>query len=472
MNAVKKTPFYWLALIFGVRGRVTRGVYAVVGFSLALFKYVVEATVLMGLTGLIFTPVDFLVPSVTLRNRFFEAAPEWLPWAMIVWSLPFVWVAATMTVRRCADAGTSQWWGLLVLLPVANILVMLTMAVLPSKKAIAIPDESDFKNRLDIQSEDRTVGRIMLSALIGVFIGGLFAVLVTALSVYVVESYGSALFMGMPIVSGTAAGFVYNQPSMRSLGASMVVGMISCLMGGLFLILFAMEGAVCLVMAVPIVAPLGLLGGLLGYAMAATILAQSKYMLGGALLLTVPLLAVCEQHWKRELPVYMAESSVIVDAPRTEVWKNVIAFPDITSPPEWYFRYGVASPLRARIEGQGIGAVRHCEFTTGNFVEPITIWDEPSRLAFDVTDQPEPLVEMTPYEHIHPPHLHGTFWSVRGEFELVELSENQTRLIGRTWYTIDMGPQIYWKQWTDFIIHRIHMRVLNHIQEVTATPAS
>ena len=249
----------------------------------------------------------------------------------------------------------------------------------------------------------------------------------------------------------------------------MIVGLISCLMGGLFLILFAMEGAVCLAMALPLVAPLGLLGGLLGYGLAATILAQSKYMLGGALLLTVPVLALWEKSQSAEPTVHVTESSVIVDAPRSQVWKTVIAFPEITSPPEWYFRYGVASPLRARIEGQGVGAVRHCEFTTGSFVEPITTWEEPYRLAFDVTDQPEPLVEMTPYKHIHPPHLQGTFLSVRGEFELIELAENQTRLIGRTWYTIDMGPQIYWKQWTNFIIHRIHMRVLTHIQEVATT---
>ena len=470
MNAVRKSPWDWIRLIFGIRGRVTRGSYAVVGLGLMIFKYLVEATFLMNLTGLMYTPADFLLPSITLRTRFFELAPGWLPWVMVIWSLPFVWVAATMTVRRCADAGTNPWWGLMVLVPVANVVVMITMAVLPGKKASLIEEDTEPNLRAANRSGHQNAGRMMLSALAGVLIGGIFAVLVTAVSVYAVQSYGTALFMGMPIVSGAAAGFVYNQPIMRGVGASMIVGLISCLMAGLFLILFAMEGAVCLAMAFPLVAPLGLLGGLLGYALAATILAQSKYMLGGALLLSVPVLAVWEKSHSAEPAVHVTESSVIVNAPRSEVWKTVIAFPEITSPPEWYFRYGVASPLRARIEGQGVGAVRHCEFTTGSFVEPITTWDEPQRLAFDVTEQPEPLVEMTPYKHIHPPHLQGTFLSVRGEFELIELSENQTRLIGRTWYTVDMGPQIYWKQWTDFIVHRIHMRVLTHIQKVATLP--
>ena len=48
------------------------------------------------------------------------------------------------------------------------------------------------------------------------------------------------------------------------------------------------------------------------------------------------------------------------------------------------FKTGLAYPLRARLVGAGVGAVRHCEFTTGAFVEPITVWDAPHRLAFDV----------------------------------------------------------------------------------------
>ena len=36
----------------------------------------------------------------------------------------------------------------------------------------------------------------------------------------------------------------------------------------------------------------------------------------------------------------------------------------------------------------------------------LTAWDEPRRLAFDVTSQPDPMVELTPWRHVHPPHLH------------------------------------------------------------------
>jgi hypothetical protein len=83
-----------------------------------------------------------------------------------------------------------------------------------------------------------------------------------------------------------------------------------------------------------------------------------------------------------------------------------------------------------------------------------------------VTEQPEPMFELTPYRHIHPPHLDGAFRSTRGEFRLVELPGGRTRLEGRTWYRLEIYPHAYWTVWTDWIVHRIHLRVLRHIERL------
>jgi hypothetical protein len=153
--------------------------------------------------------------------------------------------------------------------------------------------------------------------------------------------------------------------------------------------------------------------------------------------------------------------------------RRVVAFPDLPAPDDWFFRSGIACPMRARIEGTGVGATRHCEFTTGDFVEPITVWDEPRRLAFDVVDQPDPMVELTPWRHVHPPHLRDrSLASRRGEFRLVDLGDGRTRLEGRTWYAFDMHPQGYWTLWSDFTIHRIHRRVLDHVRQLAENDAA
>jgi hypothetical protein len=211
--------------------------------------------------------------------------------------------------------------------------------------------------------------------------------------------------------------------------------------------------------------PLGIVGALLGKAVAdATSISPGGVV---PLVIVLPLLAGAEQLAMRRLPEHVVLTSVDVAAPPERVWPHVVSFPDLPEPREWFFRCGIACPVRARIEGAGPGAVRHCEFTTGDFVEPITVWDEPRRLAFDVTAQPDPMRELSPWRHVHPPHLsEQSLRSRRGEFRLVDLGDGRTRLEGRTWYTFDMHPRAYWTLWSDMAIHAIHRRVLDHVRRL------
>jgi hypothetical protein len=157
---------------------------------------------------------------------------------------------------------------------------------------------------------------------------------------------------------------------------------------------------------------------------------------------------------------------VTVAAPPEVVWRHVVSFEPLAEPPQGILRLGVAYPLRADITGRGVGAVRRCEFTTGAFVEPITAWDEPRRLAFDVDSAPPALREWSPWPGMNPPHLDHYLRSRRGEFRLVALPGGRTRLEGTTWYTLDVHPAPYWRLWSDAIIGRIHIRVLRHVQRL------
>jgi hypothetical protein len=141
----------------------------------------------------------------------------------------------------------------------------------------------------------------------------------------------------------------------------------------------------------------------------------------------------------------------------------VVSFNEITSDLPWYFRAGIAYPIRATIDGQGVGALRRCEFSTGAFVEPITTWDPPRRLAFDVAAQPPPLRELSIYSKVYAPHVDGYFLSHRGEFRLIALPGGRTRLEGHTWYSSEVYPQGYWRPIGEFLLHRIHQRVLEEV---------
>jgi hypothetical protein len=77
---------------------------------------------------------------------------------------------------------------------------------------------------------------------------------------------------------------------------------------------------------------------------------------------------------------------------------------------------------------------------------------------------PPPLLELTPLGDISPPHLDGYLRPRRGEFRLVALPGDRTRLEGSTWYELRLAPEPYWQLFSDYLIHRIHRRVLQHIK--------
>jgi hypothetical protein len=172
----------------------------------------------------------------------------------------------------------------------------------------------------------------------------------------------------------------------------------------------------------------------------------------------------------QRFPVRSTLSALEIDAPPEQVWPNVIGFSPLPPPHEWLMKSGVACPLSAHIVGEGVGAVRYCEFSTGAFVEPITAWEPPYRLAFDVAAQPPSMREWSPYEVVNAPHLHGGVQSLRGEFKLTRLPGGRTRLEGTTWYRLKMTPGAYWSLYSDYAIHIIHERVLKHIRALSAPP--
>ena len=306
----------------------------------------------------------------------------------------------------------------------------------------------------------------VVAAMMGAAAGAMYAGASTVLSVYVLGSYGAALFFGTPLVAGAVSAFLFNRPDVRGVGATILHSLAMIVFSCCGLLMIGFEGLICIVMALPILIPIALMGALIGRSISIESNRPRResqgmlWCLGG-----LPVVAAVESVLVLN-PTLAVSTTVEIQAPPKVVWNQVIAFPEITDEPEWFFRAGIAAPIRAHIDGSGVGAIRYCQFTTGTFVEPITVWEPNRRLAFDVTEQPDPMFELTPYQHIHPPHLDGSFRSTRGEFQLEHLPNGGTRLTGTTWYLLDMHPQSYWTLWSDELVHRIHLRVLQHIRDV------
>src|SRR5262245_47998927 len=417
-----------------------------------IFKYVVDAAVIGLVLGRFWTPLDYLgLPSIAVRSRTLGEKPDWLLLGLALWTLPFIWIGVAMTLRRAVDAGRSAWLCLLFFVPIGNYVLMLVLSGLPTREPTAWRRHDPAPQR---EAQLR-------SAFAGVAAGAAAALLVLLASVFLARRYGGGLFFGAPLILGMMTAFVFNNRHPRTRTATLRVVLVGLVVTGGVLVLFALEGILCVAMALPLAAPLALLGAVAGRAIAVRTPAPASH--AWLLALVLPGVAAVETS-PVSSPLHEVVSVVEVEAPPEIVWTNVVSFSELSAPPAWIFRLGVAFPRRARIEGTGVGAVRYCEFSTGPFVEPITRWEEPWRLAFDVASQPPPMAEWSPYRRVHAPHLDGYFRTRRGEFRLAGLPGNRTRLEGRTWYEIEMAPQIYWKTLADVIVSRIHLRVLAHVK--------
>jgi uncharacterized membrane protein YhaH (DUF805 family) len=450
----------WLRLWLTFEERVGRREYVASGVALAAVKYAGDVLLVWSATGRLWAPIDYLRPVGALVAAKLAGAPPSLLPVLALWALPFLWIGVSMSMRRAIDAGYSAWLALLFFVPGVNYAFMGLMSLLSTDAGAAVraaaPAPRPYEHRLP-------------GALLAIAAGAAIGLGMLALSVYGLSSYGASLFLGTPFVMSAITGFLLNRryPASRREtieAAFMAVG----ITGGVTL-LTALEGAVCLVMALPLALALAAMGASLGRRIAL----HDRGPASNALLAIVvlPLSSALEAD---RPPTVLREvrSSVEVDAPADVVWRDVVAFPPLPEPTDVVFRTGIAYPKSAEISGQGVGAVRRCVFSTGAFVEPITRWEPERRLSFDVASQPRPLHEWSPFADVAPPHLDGYFRSRRGEFRLTPLPGGRTRLEGSTWYEMRLYPEAYWVLFGDALIARIHGRVLRHVKQVAERDAA
>ena len=442
-----------------------RSYFALFGVALVLFKYALDRMLMQFATGKMFVPWDYL-----FGGWFFGTAAHQrltgptVDSALLIFcatALPFVIVGVVLTLRRLRSAALSPLFVLLFFVPFINLLFFVVLCVLPgvgAEPASGMEREPGGLRRILPRTD---FGAAYATVLLVVPINTLFTLVATNW----LKNYGWGIFAGVPFELGLVSALLFCSRAQRSLLHCLVVGLLAGLLlaGAIFLV--ALEGAMCLMMALPLAIPIVMLGSVVGWAIMRRPAAnRSATSTLSSLVLALPVLLGIERAVEVEPPTWEVRSEVVIDAPPEVVWKHVVTFADIGEPKEWYFRSGIAYPTHAEIDGQGVGAVRRCVFTTGAFVEPITVWDEPHRLAFSVREHPPAMHEWSIWPDLHPAHVDDYLRSRRGEFVLEELPGGRTRLAGSTWYTHKIWPALYWKQWSDWLIHRIHMRVLTHIK--------
>jgi hypothetical protein len=377
---------------------------------------------------------------------------------LLMIAIPFIWVGVVLTLRRLRDAQLPLWLVMLFFVPFLNLVFFAILSVIPSRQ----PGD-------EVEKFGPSIGRLIPrsefgSAMFGIAVTALLAVIETVFSTTGLGQYGWGLFVGIPFFLGLNSTMIYGFHYPRSLGRCLLVSLFSVGLVGAALVGFAIEGVICLAMALPLAIPLALFGGLIGYVLQKRVYPANTLRVASVVCLLMPGLILIEYGMGEAPPLYEVKTSVVIKSDLPTVWTHVVTFSQLPPPTEAMFKTGIAYPIRAEMHGSGVGAERHCVFSTGAFVEPITVWDEPRLLAFGVSGQPPAMEEMSIYRNLHPPHLDNYFIAKRGQFELKALPDGTTLLEGTTWYQNRYWPAPYWHLWSDHVIETIHKRVLLHIK--------
>jgi uncharacterized membrane protein YhaH (DUF805 family) len=453
-------------------GKVGRGKYTAVGIIGAAIKYNFDRFIAAFLFNFNVTFSVYWAPlgKAARLNHLSNTEVNFLA-TILLMSIPFLCIGVAMTVRRLRDAGQPVWLVVLFFIPVINVLFFLALCALPPRGRSEDSEGAPWPGPSGLDGIVPTSA--LGSAVLSIFLTSVLGLVFLMLGTLVIGAYGWGLFVALPFCLGMFSVLLYSYHSPRDWSTCLGVALLPVGILGVVLIFVAMEGLICVLMAAPFALGLAALGGMLGYTIQAHHWRpkQTPAMLSLVILL-IPASFGIEHAAALQPPVFIVRTAIEVNAPPEKVWNQVVAFAEIPPPKELLFRAGIAYPIRAEISGHGVGAVRHCVFSTGPFVEPIEVWDQPRLLKFGVTANPAPLNELSPYGNIQPPHLHGYLVSKRGQFLLTALPGGRTRLEGTTWYQHTMWPAGYWHLWSDYIIHRIHLRVLEHIRATAEEKAS
>ena len=341
--------------LFRWEGKVDRGRYALVGLVGFALKHNLDRIVAF-LYGREWGPFNYWIPlDRAARFTSLPRADAQFLLVMALLSLPFIWVGIAFTLRRLRSIGWPSWPVVFFFLPFGNLAFFLLLSLMPSRDAQALEPRPGFLSRLIPGSQVGSAAMaVLLTLLLGIAAG--------AISLQVFEDYGWSLFIALPFCLGLTSVLLYGYHEPRRWTACTFVSVLSVALLGVAFIALLFEGLICLAMAAPIMLPLALIGGWVGYVIqrrprSAGASAQAPAMLLFAVLVA-PLLMGAEHLVAPAPPVYEATTTIEIAASPEVVWRNVIAFSELPPPTEWIFRTGISYPVRAEIRGHGVGAVR------------------------------------------------------------------------------------------------------------------
>lgn len=231
-------------------------------------------------------------------------------------------------------------------------------------------------------------------------------------------------------------------------------------------LLLAWEGAICIVMAAPIVLGMAFLGGLL-VGVLATVRGRRGApppAIAGCVLLPF-IFAPLEARLPRPQGLRVVTTEIDIAASPEAVWSQVVRVPRIGEREQrngFFQSIGIPRPLEARLSAEGVGGLREATFEGGlRFEERVTEWEPARRIGFTIRVDPSSYTSALLDEHVR---VGGaTFDVVFGRFELLA-RPGGTHLVLQSRHRLSTTLNAYAGLWTDAVMRDIQQNICEVIR--------
>jgi hypothetical protein len=224
------------------------------------------------------------------------------------------------------------------------------------------------------------------------------------------------------------------------------------------------EGAVCLVMAAPIFYGTGLAAG----AIAGALIRRRGGRMMCLSLLALPLLGIpAEADQPPPAQTRLVVTRIHIEASPEIVWRSLTDIRTISDAEHrWNFSHdvvGIPRPKEARMDGAGVGAVRHLEWADGvRFEEHITGWTPARELVWTFDIGPEAQTRMLD-EHLKVDSAYLRLEEGRYRIEPAAGGGSDLVLTTRYWIRTPMNDYAAW--WGRIFLGDFHRNVLGVIRD-------
>jgi uncharacterized membrane protein YhaH (DUF805 family) len=437
---------------FSFKGDIGRAAYVLSSLAAFLIQHVFAWAVLVA-RGLPFgfSAEFWLIPARFLGSRL-GFQPDWVVLVGLLLMLLSNWVLIALAYRRMRTTGHDEGWVLLAAVPCLQLLLLLGLG-----GATAVSQ--------DIEPVASGQGANKRAMALGLLSGVALCLGAVAVSTLVFHVYGYSLFVFAPIVIGASVAIIANRSV--EVGAGKTIGLVMATLGlgALALMAFAFEGFICILMASPLIAFMGLVGALVGVAISRGRRNRGRGRYDTLKCIVLLPLALLGEFLFRPAADFESVESIVIDASAQEVWDSVVHMNPIPDAPVAPFRWGLAYPLRGEINGEGVGAVRRGVFSTGVAYERVVVWEPERRLSFIVLSDPPSMHELSPYKHVNAPHGQSYFRTRDARFTITPLAKGRTRLTLATHHDLDLDPALYWLPMAQWAVHANKVRVLRHFRQ-------